>query len=85
MKKFSKDSSEYIENGHYKINEVDFMSVWTFKNKYGIKPNDNTNNGTQGKELIQRGIEYHASTPDFGGFEEIYIYPVEALKNYYGV
>lgn len=34
MAQYSKESSEYISNGHYRINGVDYMSVWTFKNKY---------------------------------------------------
>ena len=33
---YSKESPEYIANGHYRINEVDFMSVYTFKKTHNM-------------------------------------------------
>jgi hypothetical protein len=85
MGQFDKNSEEYISNGHYRINGVDFMSVWTFKKKHGIEPNNNSANGSEGQELNKLGFNIHSSTPDFGGFSTIYIYPVEELEKYYGV
>lgn len=85
MGQFDKNSEEYISNGHYRINGVNFMSVWTFKKKQGIEPNNNSANGSEGQELNKLGFNIHSSTPDFGGFSTIYIYPVEELEKYYGV
>ena len=36
MVEYSKESSEYVSNGHYKIKEVDFMSVYTFKKAHNM-------------------------------------------------
>ena len=85
MAHYSKDSSEYQSNGHYIIDGTEFMSVWTFKNNHGIQPNDWKSNGTEGQELIAEGVKVHSSTPDFGNFDKIYIYPVNDLEVYYGV
>jgi hypothetical protein len=85
MAKFNKESKEYVSNGHYKINGTDFMSIWTFKKKHNINPNDNNSNGSEGQELNNLCFNIHSSSPDFGGFSTIYIYPVEELESYYGV
>lgn len=85
MGQFDKNSKEYISNGHYKIDGVDYMSVWTFKKKQCIEPNNNNANGSEGQQLNKLGFNIHSSTPDFGGFSTIYIYPVEELEKYYGV
>jgi hypothetical protein len=31
---YDKESEEYISNGHYSLNGEEFMSVWTYKDKY---------------------------------------------------
>lgn len=85
MAHYSKENNEYRGNGHYVIDGVEFMSVWTFKNKHGIQPNDWKSNGNEGQELISQGGKVHSSTPDFGNFDKIYIYPVSDLEEYYGV
>lgn len=85
MAHFDSNSKERIGNGHYRINGIDFMSVWTFKKKHNIEPNNNNANGSEGQELNKLGFNIHSSTPDFGGFSTIYIYPVEELEKYYGV
>lgn len=85
MAHFDKNSNEYRGNGHYNVGGNDFMSVWTFKKKHNIEPNNNNANGSEGQELNKLGFNIHSSTPDFGGFSIIYIYPVEELEKYYGV
>lgn len=85
MGQFDKNSKEYISNGYYRVNGIDFMSVWAFKKKHGIEPNNKNANGSEGQELNKLGFNIHSSTPDFGGFSTIYIYPVEELEKYYGV
>ena len=37
MTHYSKNDLEYRNNGHYQINDIDYMSIWTFKNKHNIQ------------------------------------------------
>lgn len=83
MEIYSKDSPEYLGNGHYKINGVEFMSVWTFKNKHNLP--QKSQNPNEGKELSMLVQNKKASKPDFGLFKQIYIYPVSDLEEYYGI
>ena len=85
MAKYSNDSSEYKGNGHYGIDGIDYMSVWAFKERHNIIPNSKDKNGSEGKELISKGVKNYPSIPDFGGFGTIYIYPISDLEEYYGV
>jgi hypothetical protein len=85
MAHFDKNSTKWMSNGHYKIDGVDFMSVWKFKMNHNIEPNNNNANGSEGQTLNKLGFNIHSSTPDFGGFSTIYIYPTEELEKYYGV
>lgn len=82
---YSKDSPEYLGNGHYKINGVEFMSVWTFKNKHNLPQNTKIQNSNEGKELSMKVQNKKIIKPDFGLFEQIYIYPVSDLEEYYGI
>lgn len=85
MKQFKKGDPEYIENGHYTIDGIDYMSIWTYKNEHNFNRSDNSNsiNGIESIELLSSGINFYNSKPDFGGFSEIKIFPVEDLKNFY--
>jgi hypothetical protein len=49
MTNYSSESPEYISNGHYKIDGVEFMSVWTFKNAH--KMTMKSKNPNEGKDL----------------------------------
>lgn len=80
---FDKDSKEYRGNGHYYINNEDWMSLWTYKKKNNIEPNTNSVNGDEGKALIANGVSIHSSKPDFGNFDKIYLYRIEDLKKNY--
>lgn len=83
MEMYSKDSPEYLGNGHYNINGVEFMSVWTFKNKHNLP--QKSQNPNEGKELSAKIQNKKGSKPDFGAFTFIYIYPVCDLEDYYGI
>ena len=85
MAHFDKNSPEYIENGHYEIGGIEFMSVWSFKNKNHIQPNNTAVNGSEGKELTSKYKNFHTSTPDIGGYSRIFIYKTSDLEDYYGV
>jgi len=85
MEHFDKSSNEYLSNGHFLINEEEFMSVYTFKNTHGLEPNSNKINGDEGQEIIASGVRYHSCTPDFGNFDKVFIYPINDLENYFNV
>lgn len=83
MTHFSKSSIEYIENGHYKIKGIDFMSIYTFKKRDLLEPNEYNINGTESKELVSLGTEHHTCTPDIHSIDKVFIFPVEDLEAYY--
>ncbi len=83
MEIYSKESPEYIANGHYEINGVEFMSVWTFKNKHNLP--QKSQNPKEGKELSAKIQNKKESKPDISGYPVIYIYPVSDLEEYYGI
>lgn len=84
MTDFDKNSPEYISNGHYKVNGTDFMSVWTYKKKFNPSSENKTHiNGPEGQKLAQICSEVYSTTPDFGGFNEILIFPLSELKEFY--
>ncbi|MBK6833772.1 MAG: hypothetical protein IPG89_05630 [Bacteroidetes bacterium] len=85
MAHFDKNSNEYNGNGHYNVGGKEFMSIWTFKNKHKLTPNNNNVNGAEGQQLFDTKVEFHSCTPDFGGFASVFIYPVTELENYYGI
>jgi len=82
---FDKESAEYLDNGHYKIDGVEYMSVWAFKKTFDLQPyNDHKLNGSEGMEMTKKYTDMHTSTPDFGGWSKIYLFKVTDLKDHYG-
>jgi hypothetical protein len=77
---FSKESAEYIENGYYQIENVEFYSIWTFKNKFKIGNNTNEKNKVDATNL---GGSFHLSIPDKGNFSSVKLFSVNELKAYY--
>ena len=83
---YSKESKEYISNGHYLVDGVEFMSVYNFKLKFDLSQTDRTNrNVNEGGELFKICSVKHQVKPDFGKFDKVWVYPVEELKDFYGV
>lgn len=78
----SKKSPEYISNGHYKVDEEEFMSIWTYKNNQGIKPNDIESNGSDGMVMYDSYASIE-SKPDFGSFDKIYVFRLEDLAKHF--
>ncbi len=88
MTDFSKDSQEYISNGHYEIDGTQFMSVYTFKKKNKMKAVNSKMekvNPNEGMELAAKCQIKYKTKPDFGHFDFIWVYPVTELEDYYGV
>ena len=83
MKQYSKEDPEYRGNGHYVIDGIEYMSIWTYKKKKGMMNNSNSINGAEAIELTSNGVSSKRSKPDFGGFDNIYLYPYTDLNNFY--
>ena len=83
MKQYSKFDPEYRGNGHYVIEGIEYMSIWTYKNKTGKGINTTSTNAQEARELASQGTHYLTSKPDFGNFDQILIYPLEVLNSFY--
>lgn len=83
MVEYSKESPEYISNGHYRIKEVDFMSVYTFKKTHNMSMKEK--NPDEGMKLAAKCEIKYKTKPDFGAFDFVYVYPISELEDYYGV
>lgn len=83
MKQYSKEDQEYISNGHYLIDGVEYMSIWTYKNKKSVGENSTQMNASEARTLASMGLKCISTKPDFGNFSQIYIYRVEDLDGYY--
>jgi hypothetical protein len=82
MRVFNKQSNERISNGVYKIDGTKYLSVWAFKRQVGLSGSTSTN-AAEGRQISSTGCGTHSSTPDFGGFSEIALYPEHALRAFY--
>jgi hypothetical protein len=93
---FDKSSSAYISNGHYHVDCekiengsfscIEYMSIWTFKNKNNISPNSNDANRLDAEKIQSSYIPRHSyCIPDFGNFPSVKIFPVEDLKKHYKI
>lgn len=81
---FQQGDSEYIENGHYLIEELEYMSIWTYKCKHKVDSiNTSSVNGSEAIKLLNSNIANYHSKPDFGNFGSIRLYPVTELRRFY--
>lgn len=80
FKMYNLKSKEYVENGLYKIDGIEFYSIWTFKNKFDISNNSNSQNEIDAASISGN---FYQSEPDFGPFRTIKIFSVNELNNYY--
>jgi hypothetical protein len=83
MKQYTKNDPEYRDNGYYVIEGAEYMSIWTYKNRKRVGVNRTAVNGQEARALASIGTPYLTSKPDFGNFDQILIYPVEELNNFY--
>lgn len=80
---FSKNSKEYISNGHYLIDGIEYYSIWTFKRKCGIERNSNDSNSVDSINLLSKNVKCKQSIPDIGNFDEVKLFSKVDLFNYY--
>lgn len=83
---FNRESKEYIDNGHYRVDDIEFMSIWAFKNNNSLPNNITEINAEEALRLGNiEGVVIHTCVPDFGNFEIINIYPIDELKRFYKI
>ena len=83
MKQFKKGDLEYRSNGYYVVEGIDYMSIWTYKIKHNILSNSKELNGQDAIELSSICSSIISTFPDFGGYDNIYAYPVKELETFY--
>lgn len=82
MRILQKGDPEYISNGHFNVEGEDMMSIWTYKIKNGIKPNDHETNSSDSTMMASK-YEYGDCVPDKGGFGTVHIFNVTDLNEYF--
>lgn len=82
---FKEGDDERVGNGHYHIKGVEYMSIWTFKNKEKIRRNLTAVNGNEALKIAEKykGVKIYNCKPEIGSFKAIKIYPIEVLKDFY--
>lgn len=83
MAHFDEKSKEHRSNGHYEIDGVEFMSIWTFKKEYLLDRNERAINEAEGDQLISSGVENHTCKTETGNSDKAHIYPIDDLVFFY--
>ena len=60
------------------------MSIDTFKETFGIEPNNTDSNNSDSKIIYNR-YESEPSIPDEGDFDKVWVYRVSDLESYYNI
>lgn len=74
----------YISEGYYRNENNEYMSIWTFKIKNGIKPNDTEQNYEDAKN-IPCADKYKKPFNASNKFKEGWMYNVNDLKEFYNI
>ncbi|MDX7833847.1 hypothetical protein SJS85_00170 [Aeromonas caviae] len=83
---YDRNSSERIENGLYEIDGELWFSIWTFKNKFGIVPNNNSANLKDAILISSAFNDDHITIiPDIGNFGHVKGFREHNLKDFYRV
>ncbi|HEY9084011.1 MAG TPA: hypothetical protein VIN73_11805 [Vicingaceae bacterium] len=90
IKVFNKNSEERVKEGHYKItiegSFIDFMSVWAFKNKYGLPDNAKEQNAIDTEQMnLKYGAYPYKCLTEKGEPMEVFLHPVEQMEAYYDI
>lgn len=73
----------FLGEGHYRGNDgVEYMSIWTFKKKNYISPNDRFANADEALQ-IQHFNRFRGPFNQSRDFKEGWMYDVEQLKEFY--
>lgn len=80
---FKKGDPEYVSNGEYVIDGKLYVSVWKFKIKNNILPNENSINGMESQYHASNVSRYYSCVPDFSGYDTVKIFPPDELGWHY--
>lgn len=72
----------FIDEGHYKEENKEYMSIWTYKRNFGVQPNDNQTNymdATKIKCPDRKWLPFNQSNR----FKEGWHYEVNCLISFY--
>jgi hypothetical protein len=83
MDQLSQESLAYQSNGHYIIEGQSHYSIWTYKNNHGIQPNNYRANSTDSTCIHKNNVKAYNSKPDFGNFDNVFLFSEEDLDNYF--
>lgn len=79
---YSKETkAEYLDNGHYIIDNKEYMSLWKYK-----KENDDyvfSDKNSETAEILKKRYTHRASKPDEGKWNQVLIFRKEDLLKYY--
>lgn len=78
---YSSASPEYNENGIYTVNGDTFMTVWAYRNYFGLPEVSPKENSRITNEVIYWGARCIKTVPDRGAFKEVYAFQIEIIKN----
>lgn len=75
----------YIGEGHYRSDDgKEFMSIWSFKKKFGVFSN-NTEQNYQDAIALSDVSKFRGPFSQSPNFKEGWMYEVEALKSFYKI
>lgn len=83
MRILKKGDPEYIDNGHYRSEGEEFMSIWAYKCYKNMGNNSNDQNGFDAGDMNARGYLSGECVPDFGNFDKVFIFTISDLDEYY--
>lgn len=82
---YKKGDEEYSSNGHYIIDEVDWMTIDAFKQTFGINERNNPKANDEEGMVIYKRYESLPSKPDKGKIAEVYLYRTDDLAEFYAI
>jgi len=73
---------QFLEEGHYKSDTEEYMSIWTYKRKKRVSPNDTSSNYEDAKNIVcgdRKWLAFNQSNR----FKEGWHYNVNCLDTFY--
>lgn len=74
------DPSYLGKYGHYRINDVEFISIYGFKKSNGIPLE---NNGQDSLNMLNSKVQNYKAIPEVGSFKIVRVFPMQELKKYF--
>lgn len=75
---------EFVKEGHYKGDRVEYWSIWAFKNEHEILPNDTSTNFEDAKRINCNNRQWLPFN-NSNRFREGWHYDISFLVIFYGL